>query len=65
MLSDKAKFKKLDPLVDCHDTFPVQSVQELYRITEDFGEALEQLAEFGTKIEKPISTTFNFKTKTI
>ena len=44
LMSDKARFKKLEPMVDCHDTYPVQSVQEMYRVTEDFGEKLEELS---------------------
>ena len=27
MLSDKARFKKLEPMLDCYETYPVQSVQ--------------------------------------
>ena len=65
LMSDKAKFKKLEPMVDCDDTYPVQSVQEMYRVTEDFGEALKELSDFGNTIDKPISTTFNSEKKTI
>ena len=43
----------------------IPTVQEMYRVTEDFGEALEELSEFGKSIDKPISTTFNFEKKTI
>ena len=39
--SDKARFRKLDPMIDCNEGYPVQSVQPMYRVTEDFGEALE------------------------
>ena len=65
LMSDKARFKKLEPMVDCYATYPVQSVQEMYRVTEDFEEALEQLSDFGNTIEKPVNTSFNFETKTV
>ena len=37
----------------------------MYRVTEDFEEALEELSEFGKTIEKPVTTSFNFENKTI
>ena len=43
LLSEKAKFKKLEPLFDCHEPYPIQKVQEMYRVTEDFDEALRDL----------------------
>ena len=44
LLSDKAKFKKFEPSKDCFDTdLIVRTVQPLYRVTEDFDDALRDL----------------------
>ena len=59
-MSDKATFRKLDPIYDCKDTYPIQSVQPCYRFTETFEEALESLEAYGSKnITKPITTIYN------
>ena len=44
MLSDKAKFKKFEPFKDCFDNdLIIQDVQPLYRVTENFDDALRDL----------------------
>ena len=42
-MSENSRFKKFDPLVDCDEPYPIQKVQDLYRVTEDFDEALRDL----------------------
>ena len=65
MISEKARFKKFEPLVDCDEPYPIQKVQDLYRVTEDFDEALRDLQIFGHTIIKPITTTYNFEHKIV
>lgn len=64
-LSDKPKFKPLQPKIDCNLPYPVQTVQELYRVTESFEKSLLDLQEYGMGILKPISTAYNFVKKRI
>ena len=53
------------PNIDCDEPYPIQKVQDLYRVTEDFDEALRDLQAFGHSIVKPMTTTFNFEKKVI
>ena len=64
-MSEKARFKKFEPLIDCDEPYPIQKVQDLYRVTEDFNEALMDLELYGHGILKPITTTFNFEKKVV
>ena len=52
-------------MLDCHESYPIQKVQDMYRVTEDFDEALRDLERYGNSILKPITTTFNFEKKVI
>lgn len=64
-ISDKAKFKPFEPKIDCTMPYPVQKVQDMYRVTESFEKSLKDLEEYGKSILKPISTSYNFVTKSI
>jgi hypothetical protein len=63
--SDKARFKPFEPKIDCFLPYPIQTVQEVYRVTESFEKTLEQLDDYSQSILKPISTSFDFATKSI
>lgn len=43
MMSGAPKFKKLDIFNDCNESYPIQTVQKLYRVTESFTNSLEEL----------------------
>ena len=58
-LSDKARFKKFEPFKDCIATYPIQTVQPLYRFTESFTDALLDIEAYGRTIMKPITTVYN------
>lgn len=64
-MSDKARFKAFEPKIDCSLPYPIQTVQEVYRVTESFEKTLEQLDDYSMSILKPISTSFDFSTKSI
>lgn len=65
-MSSQANFKNFDPDVDCDDdSYPIQDVQHLYRVTNSFGEALRKIEMFGQGLRKPIETIYNEKTKNI
>ena len=64
-MSDQARFKPFEPKIDCSLPFPVQKVQDLYRVTESFDKTLKDLEEYSKNILKPISTSYNLVTKSI
>ena len=64
-MSDQARFKPFEPKIDCSLPFPVQKVQDVYRVTESFDKTLKDLEEYSKNILKPISTSYNFVTKSI
>jgi hypothetical protein len=64
-ISDKARFKPFEPKIDCSLPYPVQKVQDVYRVTESFDKTLKDLEEYSKNILKPISTSYNFVTKSI
>ena len=43
LISEQARFRKFMPHIDCDESYPIQKVQDLYRVTEDFDEALRDL----------------------
>jgi len=53
------RFDNLDIFRDCIESFPVQTVQPVYKVTEEFGESLTQLQRYGRQIMKPMTTVFN------
>lgn len=40
-------------------------MQDFYKVTETFEKSLADLEAFGRSITKPVTTTFNFETKTV
>lgn len=54
-----AKFKKLEPMVDCDAPYETREYQPLYRVTESFEEALTDLHTFNASIVKPVQLRFN------
>lgn len=65
MLSGKPNFQPFDPFVDYKASYPIQTVQETYRLTESFEKSLTDLESFANEVLKPITTTYNFGTKTV
>ena len=65
LMSDKARFQPFEPMADCDAPYPIQTVQECYRVTESFDKSLHDLEQYGLNVLKPITTTYNFKDHTI
>lgn len=62
---EKPKFENLDIFRDCHASYPVQTVQPVYKVTETFEGALKDLEKYGRSIMKPMTTVFDEETDTI
>jgi hypothetical protein len=56
---EKPIFDKLDVFRDCTAPYPVQTVQPVYKVVENFGDALTELQRYGRQIMKPMTTVFN------
>ena len=63
--SEKAKFKPFEPLSDCDTSYPIQEVQNCYRVTESFEQSLKDLENYGLSVMKPITTFYNFEKKIV
>ena len=63
--SDKARFRKFRPQIDCDSDYQFITVQDLYRVTEDFDETIKDLDAFGQTLTKPMATTYNAEKKII
>ena len=65
LIGGRARFRKFNPMVDCDEPYPIQKVQEVYRVTEDFGETLRDIFAYGQSVKKPMKTTFNAEKKVV
>ena len=65
LFNGKTRFRKLEPTIDCEEPYLVRSLQEIYKVTEDFEEALEKLEVFGESIEKPMKMRLDEESQTI
>ena len=45
--------------MDCNGTYPIQTVQPVYKLTESFKKCLRDFEEYGKNIVKATETTFN------
>lgn len=56
---EKPRFDILDVFNDCNSPYPVQTVQPVYKVVENFDDALSELQKYGRQIMKPMTTVFN------
>ena len=56
---EKPRFTKFDVFKDCTSPYPVQTVQPVYKVVENFDDALSELKIYGRQIMKPMATVFN------
>lgn len=56
---EKPRFETLDVFKDCTSPYPIQTVQPVYKVVENFGGALQELQRYGRQIMKPMTTVFN------
>jgi hypothetical protein len=47
------------------DSYPIQTVQPVYKVTESFDEALKGLRHFGKTISKKASMYYDFRNRTV
>ena len=56
---EKPRFDNLDIFRDCTEPYPVQTVQPVFKVTEEFSNSLTELQRFGRQVMKPMTTVFN------
>ena len=45
--------------------YPIQDVQDTYRVTESFEDSLADLETYGKNIMKPVTTSYDFVKKKV